>query len=1058
MKRRAVVFFFCLVALRAGALFAQKPSAANLPEPVLQVGPGFVTSIALSPDGRLLLIGSDADTTAIWEVATGRRLRILAGHTEAISSVAFSPDGKLALTGSGDKSAAVWDVVTGRRLRTLEGHTNEVASVVFSPDGKFALTGAYDATTVIWDVATGRQLRVLKGHRDTVTSIAFGPDGKFVITGSNDKTAAVWDVATGRRIRTLEGHTHNVNSVAFSPDGKLALTGSSDHTAAVWDVEAGRRLRALKGHTSSVNSVAFSPDGKLGLTGSWDETVGVWDVVTGRRLRILEGHTEEISSVAFSPDGSIVFTGSWDNTVGVWDIVTSRRLRTLEGHTSNVALVGFSRDGKLVLTGSEDQTVTLWDVATGRRLRILEGLTESISSVAFSHEGQLAFIGSWDNSAAVWDLISGRKLRTFEPPEGHVVNSAAFSPDGRLVLTSSIDGKSIVWDAATCRRLHTLDGHTNWVWAVAVSPDGKVALTGSEDNTAAVWDIATGQLLHTLRGHAEGVTSVAFSPDGKLALTGSKDKTAAVWDISTGRRMYTLEGHTEWVDPVAISPDGEMVLTISEDDTATVWDVATGRQLRNLDGFIHNARGVTFSPSGKLAVMPSAEGLAAYDIATGALLYRQTFTNAGILTTTPEGLFDGPSEASEAICYRVGGGLNVVPVDRFYQDFSYAGLYDAVHRGERPKPDVELGAAAPPTLQILERPDEDEVADQRVTIGVVVTDQGGGVSGPWLRHNGARIATSGAKRVDGNRLTQSFDVSLVAGINRLSIEAASGDGSWEAEPALIELRYTKSLDKPDLYLIAVGAAVYAEPSLRLQLPDDDASAMASLFESRGRTLYESVEVTSLLNDQATKQAILNGIDAVAKQAKPQDTLAVYLAGHGFAVGQRYYFLPCNMKLESQEFEDDVRRQGLPSDRLADAIGATPCLKRMLIYDTCNSGAAIRRSGKRDRNPLAFAGAVRRLSRGQGVFTITAAAADEEAAEIASLGHGALTYALLAGMRAVEGGPLEGRYVQTNNQDRVADVLEWFSFASGNLHRVVGAGQTAVVDNSGTPFPVLPVGE
>lgn len=72
----------------------------------------------------------------------------------------------------------------------------------------------------------------------------------------------------------------------------------------------------------------------------------------------------------------------------------------------------------------------------------------------------------------------------------------------------------------------------------------------------------------------------------------------------------------------------------------------------------------------------------------------------------------------------------------------------------------------------------------------------------------------------------------------------------------------------------------------------------------------------------------------------------------------------------------------------------------------------------------------------------------------------LCYALLAGLRAVDGGPLERQFVRPSGSDRVADVLEWFSFASAHVPRLTrkyfGREQDVQMSSQGSSFPLLPV--
>ena len=255
-----------------------------------------VNSVAFSPDGKTIASGNrvwDSGTSSyvgecsLWDIATGKLKTTLeryagSAYTGSVSSVAFSPDGKILASGSKGDAIKLWDVANSTLKATLEGHAGYVTSVVFSPDGKTIASGSEDDTIKLWDAASGALKATLNGHRYNVTSVVFSPDGKTIASGSEDDTIKLWDVATGTLKATLEGHTDDVTSVAFSPDGKTLASGSEDRTVQLWDVTRQPKTpkATLSDHGGEVYSVAFSPDGTRLASGSRDGSVRIWTART----------------------------------------------------------------------------------------------------------------------------------------------------------------------------------------------------------------------------------------------------------------------------------------------------------------------------------------------------------------------------------------------------------------------------------------------------------------------------------------------------------------------------------------------------------------------------------------------------------------------------------------------------------------------------------------------------------------------------------------------------------------------------------------------------------
>jgi WD40 repeat protein len=1057
-RRRLGRFVLLTLLLPVGAV-AQKP------ELIVQTGHvKSVEAIAFSPDGRALASASlFANTVKLWEVATGRELRTLRGHTEGVNTVAFSPDGKLVASGSNDKTIRLWEVESGRQVRTLQAQPFRVTSVAFSPDGTVLAGGGYNnqgkdqhQMIKLWAVSTGSEIRTLAAHALQCNVVAFSPDGRTLASGSDDQTIKLWDVASGREVRTLKGHADKINSVVFSPDGRTLASGSGnfiesrDSTVRLWAVATGKELRTLGKFSSQITSVVFSPDGQtLAAVGGMDEQVRRWNVPGGMELASLVerdtgGASSSLSAVAFSPDNRTLAASNQEQEVVLWDLRTGRDLRALRGHASPVSAVAYRRDGKAFASLGLDAKIKYWSIAAGRECRTLaDG-----NAFALSPDGKGVAVAE-NGGVKLFDPQTGAERQTVFV-EGGVPLALAFSPDGSQLAGAGFDNNVALWDAGTGQKLRTLVAPTiQRVFSVVFSPDGKV-LAGAgntpdrtKNQMIVLWDSATGRVIRVLSGHAFAVHAIAFSPDGRLLASGGLDNAVKLWDVVTGREVRTLAGHADWVEAVAFSPDGRTLASGGLDHTVRLWDVPTGAARFVLSGHAEAVESVAFNPDGRTLLSGGDDAqIKLWDVTSGTEAASLiAFDQTDWLVATPAGFFDGTPAAWGQILWRFSPRLyDVTPVEIFFNEFYYPGLLADIFNGKRPQAaqDILQKDRRQPDIALVQSTSGTETtAARNVTIKVLVTEKapdstrntGSGAQDVRLFRNGSLVRVWHGDVLKGqSSATLEAAIPIVAGENTLTAYTFNRDNIKSADATLFVTGADSLSRKGTAYVLAVGINEYANAQYNLKYAVADAQAFSAEVKRQQARLerFDKVEVTTLVDQQATKQAILNKLAELTSTVQPEDELIVYFAGHGTAHLNQFYLIPHDLGHAGSRTELDqaalavILAHSISDRELEQAFERLDAGQILFVIDACNSGQALEAEERR-RGPMNSKG-LAQLAYEKGMYILTAAQSFQAAQEATQLGHGLLTYALIE-----EG--LKQAVADDEPKDGTVLAREWLDYAA-----------------------------
>ena len=455
-----------------------------------------------------------------------------------------------------------------------------------------------------------------------------------------------------------------------------------------------------------------------------------------------------------------------------------------------------------------------------------------------------------------------------------------------------------------------------------------------------------GNRLGDFIGHEGDVWAVAPSPDGRFLLSGAADQTLRLWNLKTRELLVTLFH----------GADGEWVMWTPQ-----------GYYISSLDGDKRIGWQVNRGPD-KEARYVRASQLA-------NRLFRPDIVARSI------GL--GSAEAALAEMGEPPGVAHLLAVPEFRIVHPENGA--AIARG-----------AASVVLEVEANPDPVEDCDAFV-------------NGRQAADRDARSLRGAPDAADHRTLS----VPLEKGENHIRIVARNRLGTAERELILRSLGEGGIEKRGTLYVVAVGVDDYAEGVAKpLRFAGADARAFCESVRRHVAPLHDRIECRLLAKggDCDPTRANIENAMLLFREAKPQDTVALFLAGHGTYDQADYVFLPQDTaKGDKHLLPATLVRWHVFQNALQQARG-----RRLLFVDTCHAGGGYNTRLVKEAHDAEII-----------VFSATDSQTKAEEKEV--LGHGAFTFALMQGLKgeAVPKGQSEIRLLalQAYVCDRVSELTD-----------------------------------
>jgi WD40 repeat protein len=468
---------------------------------------GLIGDIIVTKNGELIS-ASDDKTIRVWDIKSGEEKRkilgdIGAGNEGKVFTIALSSDERyLAVGGYFKKNIIrIYNYKSGKLLKVLKYHTDAVLDLSFSNDGKFLISGSFDKTVKIWNVQKNFKLYDnLVFHSKPVYATKIIKKGKnyFAIMAGLDNRIVLYEI---KAKRTIKSHKlpYKLHSLATNKN-HIAVCGKGKEIR-IYDYNL-NLIMTIKSKTKPMG-LAYSRDGKylISGTGAYPLVVNVYSSDSYKLKQSFKKHKNLTRAVAFWQNKNKLYAvsgGGNKNEIYIWNVKNAKVKKKILGEGKRIWSVGIRGDeiawGNIFNAkgdyhkkqSSFQKSINLKTFKINTQIK--NSKFNRISTINYNLRLTHSKGGDYRKSDAVLLIKKNRIIKAkIIKDDNSGYRHSCYGWYGNLIISGGGNGHLKVYNKKG-KKIASLVAHTGEIWSIAI--DGDTLVSGGDDQTIRVWDLS----------------------------------------------------------------------------------------------------------------------------------------------------------------------------------------------------------------------------------------------------------------------------------------------------------------------------------------------------------------------------------------------------------------------------------------------------------------------------------------------------------------------------------------------------------------------------------------